>query len=72
MVTELQHAHSSEPFRWKLFLFVMTIMGAITAAAIVLTLWAHPAAGSPHEPPTQPISQVIFVPTANQNPATVL
>jgi hypothetical protein len=72
MVTRITHAYQTEPFRWKLFLLVMVIMASITAAAIILTLWAHPTVGSPHEPPIQPISQVIFMPTAPQNPATVL
>jgi hypothetical protein len=58
MVTELQHAPTSEPFRWKLFLLVVLIMGTITAAAITLSLMARPSGGSLHVPTTQPIVQV--------------
>jgi len=58
MAIELQHAHSSEPFRWKLFVFVMLTMGAITAVAIILTLMANPSRGGVHVPAPQPVSQV--------------
>ena len=56
MAIELQHAPSAEPFRWKLFLFVILIMGSITAGAIILTLMAHPSPGGVHAPTVQPIS----------------
>jgi hypothetical protein len=58
MVTVVQHAQGAEPFRWKLFLFVMVVMASITAAAIILTLMANPRRGSLHAPPPQPSTQV--------------
>ena len=58
MATQIQHVHSSEPFRWRVFLMVMLIMAAIAAAAIVLTLMANPTRTGVHEPAPQPISQI--------------
>ena len=72
MAVELQYAHPSEPFRWKLFLLVVLIMGAITTAAIILTLMANPPRGTVRAPTTQPIAQIDLLPLEPQNPATVL
>jgi hypothetical protein len=58
MATYIQHAHHSEPFRWKLFLFVILIMGSITTGAIILTLKANPTKGGVHVPSPEPVSQV--------------
>ncbi|WP_263383385.1 hypothetical protein [Granulicella arctica] len=59
MALELQHAHSTGPFRWKLFLLIITIMGSITAGAIILTLMAHPSKGGVHAPAPEPVSRTI-------------
>jgi hypothetical protein len=61
MAIEFKHAHSSEPFRWKLFLVVLLIMGSITAGAIVLTLMAIPSKGGVHAPPPEPVSRISLV-----------
>ena len=58
MPLQIANTHPSEPFRWKLFLLVMFIMGTITTVAIVLTLLANPAKDSVHAPTVQPISQI--------------
>jgi hypothetical protein len=58
MATRFQHAHPSEPFRWKLFVLILIIMGSITTAAIVLTLLANPPRGSLHLPTVQPITRL--------------
>ena len=56
----LEATHSPEPFRWKLFVFVMVVMGAITTAAILLTLRAHPRRGTVRVPPPQPVSRAVL------------
>ncbi|MEO6801662.1 MAG: hypothetical protein ABI197_00300 [Granulicella sp.] len=53
---EIRQAQPSAPFRWKLFLMILCIMGALTAAAIILTVKAHPAGESISAPTTQPLS----------------
>jgi hypothetical protein len=60
LVTQLQRVPQSEPFRWKLFLMVVLIMGAITTAAIVLTLISHPSGGGLHIPTLQPIVTILL------------
>ncbi|HEY0262944.1 MAG TPA: hypothetical protein VGC07_00340 [Granulicella sp.] len=42
---ELHYAHRnpSEPFRWKLFLVILAVMGSLTIGAIVLTRLANPS-----------------------------
>ena len=57
MAAELKHVHA-EPFRWKLFLLVVLVMGSITAGAIILTLMAIPSKGGVHAPPPEPVSQL--------------
>ena len=60
MAAPTRYTPPSEPFRWKLFLLVMLIMGSITTAAIILTLMANPPRGSVLAPTTQPISRSEF------------
>ena len=67
MATVFQRAYPTGPFRWKLFLLVLAIMGSITAAAIMLTLKANPRRGTVHVPPPQPVSRLIFPVQTNQN-----
>jgi hypothetical protein len=57
MATELQHAHPGAPFRWKLFLLILLIMGAVTTTAITLTLKANPPRGDMHVPTVKPLGQ---------------
>jgi hypothetical protein len=55
MNINVPHHHASEPFRWKLFLLVVLVMGSIATAAITLTLRANPPHGSLHIPTLRPI-----------------
>ena len=59
MATTLKPAHTSEPFRWKLFLFIVLVMGSITAGAIILTLMAIPSKGGVHAPAPEPVSRLV-------------
>ncbi len=58
MPIELHQLRPTGPFRWKLFLMIMLIMGTITAGAIILTLKAHPSRGNVHAPSPEPVSHL--------------
>jgi hypothetical protein len=57
MATEIQYAKSPEPFHWKLFIFVVLLMGSLTTAAIILTMMARPAPDTMHSPQLQSVAQ---------------